>query len=112
MKNRLLVSLVFLLACASLFAQASITVIFPKHEADLSGAFAARVKEFEAASKMKVNLIQMGWDDVNNKLTAESELIVLRALGLSSTTATWPPGWAPGGWSRSTPTCRRASRTA
>ncbi|HTO22430.1 MAG TPA: sugar ABC transporter substrate-binding protein [Spirochaetia bacterium] len=71
MKNRLLVSMVFLLACASLFAQASITVIFPKHEADLSGAFAARVKEFEAASKMKVNLIQMGWDDVNNKLTAE-----------------------------------------
>ena len=71
MKNRLLVSMVFLLACASLFAQASITVIFPKHEADLSGAFAARVKEFEAVSKMKVNLIQMGWDDVNNKLTAE-----------------------------------------
>ena len=71
MKNRLLVSMVFLLACASLFAQASITVIFPKHEADLSGAFAAKVKEFEAASKMKVNLIQMGWDDVNNKLTAE-----------------------------------------
>ena len=71
MKNRLLVSMVFLLACASLFAQASITVIFPKHEADLSGAFAAKVKEFEATSKMKVNLIQMGWDDVNNKLTAE-----------------------------------------
>src|SRR5271157_1119380 len=71
MKYRFLFSVVFLLACASLFAQESITVIFPKHEADLSGAFASRVKEFEASSKIKVNLIQMGWDDVNNKLTAE-----------------------------------------
>jgi len=71
MKNRLLVSLVFLLAGATLFAQTSLTVIFPKHEADLSGSFAARVKDFEAASKITVNLIQMGWDDVNNKLTAE-----------------------------------------
>jgi len=71
MKHRFLFSLVFLLACASLFAQESITVIFPKHEADLSGAFASRVKEFEASSQIKVNLIQMGWDDVNNKLTAE-----------------------------------------
>jgi ABC-type glycerol-3-phosphate transport system substrate-binding protein len=71
MKHRFLLSLVFLLACASLFAQASITVIFSKHEADLSGAFASRVKEFETSSKIRVNLIQMGWDDVNNKLTAE-----------------------------------------
>ena len=69
MKKRFFLSLVFLLAGAALFAQSSITVIFPKHEADLSGAFAARVKEFEAAANMKVNLIQMGWDDVNNKLT-------------------------------------------
>ncbi|HEY9594213.1 MAG TPA: sugar ABC transporter substrate-binding protein [Spirochaetia bacterium] len=71
MKNRFLLAVVLLLAAASLFAQQSITVIFPKHEADLSGAFASRVKEFEAVSKIKVNLIQMGWDDVNNKLTAE-----------------------------------------
>ena len=71
MKNRFFLILVFLLAGASLFAQASITVIFPKHEADLSGSFASRVKDFEAASSIKVNLIQMGWDDVNNKLTAE-----------------------------------------
>ncbi len=63
--------LVFLLACASLFAQESITVIFPKHEADLSGAFASRVKDFETSTKVTVNLIQMGWDDVNDKLTAE-----------------------------------------
>jgi multiple sugar transport system substrate-binding protein len=71
MKNRFFLVVVLLLAGSSLFAQQSITVIFPKHEADLSGAFAARVREFEAASKIKVNLIQMGWDDVNNKLTAE-----------------------------------------
>jgi multiple sugar transport system substrate-binding protein len=71
MKKRVLFFLVFLLACASLFAQESITVIFPKHEADLSGAFASRVKDFETSAKITVNLIQMGWDDVNNKLTAE-----------------------------------------
>jgi len=70
MKIRISLLLVFLLAGASLFAE-SITVIFPKHEADLSGAFAARVKEFTSATKIDVNLIQMGWDDVNNKLTAE-----------------------------------------
>jgi multiple sugar transport system substrate-binding protein len=71
MKRQGLVFLAFLLIGASVFAQETITVIFPKHEADLNGAFAARVKEFEAASKVTVNLIQMGWDDVNNKLTAE-----------------------------------------
>ncbi len=71
MKRCLLVLSVLILVGASVFAQQSITVIFPKHEADLSGAFAARVKDFEAASKITVNLIQMGWDDVNNKLTAE-----------------------------------------
>jgi multiple sugar transport system substrate-binding protein len=71
MKSRFLIVAVLLLAGTALFAQQSITVIFPKHEADLVGAFASRVKDFEAASKIKVNLIQMGWDDVNNKLTAE-----------------------------------------
>jgi multiple sugar transport system substrate-binding protein len=71
MRSRFLIVAVLLLAGTALFAQQSITVIFPKHEADLVGAFASRVKDFEAASKIKVNLIQMGWDDVNNKLTAE-----------------------------------------
>ncbi|HUI70934.1 MAG TPA: sugar ABC transporter substrate-binding protein [Spirochaetia bacterium] len=71
MKMRFFLLMAFLLAAATLFGQQSITVIFPKHEADLSGAFAGRVREFEAASKITVNLIQMGWDDVNNKLTAE-----------------------------------------
>ena len=71
MKRAAFVLLVFFAACASLLAQNSISVIFPKHEADLSGAFAARVGEFEKAARIKVNLVQMGWDDVNNKLTAE-----------------------------------------
>jgi len=71
MKRLVLILAAFVLIGAAVFAQTTITVIFPKHEADLSGAFAARVKDFEAASKITVNLIQMGWDDVNNKLTAE-----------------------------------------
>jgi multiple sugar transport system substrate-binding protein len=74
MKNRgfiLAAAFLAVLACVPLFAQDSITVIFPKHEADLSGAFASQVRDFETSSGIKVNLIQMGWDDVNNKLTAE-----------------------------------------
>jgi len=36
----------------------TITVIFPQHEADLSGAFEARVRDFEKESGIKVTLIQ------------------------------------------------------
>ncbi len=43
----------------------SITVIFPQHEADKIGAFPARVKEFTEQTGIKVNLIQLGWDEVS-----------------------------------------------
>lgn len=48
-----------------------ITVIFPQHEADPLGAFPARVKEFTEQTGIKVNLIQMGWDAVADKVVPE-----------------------------------------
>jgi len=49
----------------------TITVIFPKHEADLSGAFEARIREFEKQSGIKVELIQSDWDSVANRILPE-----------------------------------------
>jgi len=49
----------------------TITVIFPKHEADIKGAFEARIKQFEANSGITVNLIQSDWDSVANRVTPE-----------------------------------------
>lgn len=52
-------------------AAETITVIFPKHEADIKGAFEARIKQFEADSGITVNLIQSDWDSVANRVTPE-----------------------------------------
>lgn len=51
--------------------QNEITVIFPQHEADKIGAFPARVKDFTAQTGIKVNLIQLGWDEVSDKVLPE-----------------------------------------
>jgi multiple sugar transport system substrate-binding protein len=52
-------------------AAETITVIFPKHEADLNGAFEARIREFEKQSGIKVELIQSDWDSVANRILPE-----------------------------------------
>ena len=49
----------------------TITVIFPKHEADLNGAFEASIREFEKQSGIKVELIQSDWDSVANRILPE-----------------------------------------
>ncbi len=49
----------------------TITVIFPKHEADIKGAFEARIHEFEKESGITVNLIQSDWDSVANRVVPE-----------------------------------------
>src|SRR3990172_13218756 len=49
----------------------TITVIFPKHEADLEGAFEARIREFEKESGVKVELIQSDWDSVADRVVPE-----------------------------------------
>ncbi len=49
----------------------TITVIFPQHEADLSGSFEARVHEFENQTGIKVELIQSDWDSVADRVVPE-----------------------------------------
>lgn len=49
----------------------TITVIMPKHEADIKGAFEARIKQFTEESGIQVNLIQSDWDSVANRVTPE-----------------------------------------
>jgi multiple sugar transport system substrate-binding protein len=49
----------------------TITVILPKHEADLVGFWPARIKEFETQTGIKVTLINMSWDKVADKVLAE-----------------------------------------
>lgn len=49
----------------------TITVIFPKHEADITGAYEARIKQFEEETGITVSLIQSDWDSVANRVVPE-----------------------------------------
>ena len=49
----------------------TITVIMPQHEADLIGAFEARVNEFENTTGIQVELIQSDWDSVADRVVPE-----------------------------------------
>ena len=49
----------------------TITVIFPKHEADLTGAYEARIREFEAQSGITVEVIQSDWDSIADRVIPE-----------------------------------------
>ncbi len=75
----------------------TITVIFPQHEADLSGAFEARIREFEAQSGIKVEVIQSDWDSVADKVVPEM------ATGGSAYDVVefdngWVAQWCGAGW--------------
>ena len=75
----------------------TITVIFPQHEADLSGAFEARIREFEEESGIKVNLIQSDWTSVADKVVPEM------ATGGSAYDVVefdngWVAQWCGAGW--------------
>jgi multiple sugar transport system substrate-binding protein len=75
----------------------TITVIFPQHEADLSGAFEARVREFEAQSGIKVELIQADWDSIADRVVPEM------ATGGSAYDVVefdngWVAQWCGAGW--------------
>lgn len=49
----------------------TITVIMPKHEADIKGAFESRIKQFTEDTGIQVNLIQSDWDSVADRVTPE-----------------------------------------
>ena len=48
-----------------------ITVILPAHEMDTIGLHEARTRQFEAETGIEVELINMGWDDVADRITAD-----------------------------------------
>ncbi|HEX2978836.1 MAG TPA: extracellular solute-binding protein [Anaerolineaceae bacterium] len=75
----------------------TITVIMPKHEADIKGAFEARVQEFEKSTGITVDLIQSDWDSVANRVVPE--------LGTGGTAYDvvefdngWVAEWCGAGW--------------
>jgi multiple sugar transport system substrate-binding protein len=75
----------------------TITVIFPKHEADLAGAFEASIRQFEQESGIKVELIQSDWDSVADRVVPEM------ATGGSAYDVVefdngWVAEWCGAGW--------------
>ena len=48
-----------------------ITVLMPKHEMDTIGFYETKTREFEEETGIKVELINMGWDNVAERVTAE-----------------------------------------
>lgn len=69
--RRLLAALgVALLLAGPALAQ-KITVIMPRHEMDLIGLWEAQTRQFEKASGITVEFIQMSWDEVANKVLTD-----------------------------------------
>jgi multiple sugar transport system substrate-binding protein len=75
----------------------TITVIFPQHEADLSGGFEGRIREFEEETGIQVELIQSSWPAVADKVVPEM------ATGGSAYDVVefdngWVAQWCGAGW--------------
>ncbi|MGB4412334.1 MAG: extracellular solute-binding protein, partial [Atribacterales bacterium] len=52
-------------------SQEAITVIMPRHEMDIKGVWERQTREFEEKSGIKVELIQMAWERVADKIVTE-----------------------------------------
>jgi multiple sugar transport system substrate-binding protein len=86
--RRLIVLIVALaLAAGSAFAE-QITVIMPRHEMDLKGIWEQQARAFEKASGIKVEFIQMSWDEVQTKVMTD-----LAAGGSSYDVIEFDNGW-------------------
>jgi len=71
-----------------LLAKESITVIMPRHEMDLEGIWEKQTADFEDQSGIRVELIQMSWDEVADKVLAD-----LAAGGGSYDVIEFDNGW-------------------
>jgi len=65
-----LVVVVFLFAACAV-ASEKITVIMPRHEMDIKGVWERQTREFEEETGIKVELIQMAWERVADKILTE-----------------------------------------
>ena len=52
-------------------SESKITVLMPKHEMDTIGFYEMKTREFEEETGIQVELINMGWDNVAERVTAE-----------------------------------------
>ena len=52
-------------------AGSKITVLLPKHEMDTIGFYEQKTRQFEEETGIQVELINMGWDNVADRVTAE-----------------------------------------
>ena len=73
---------------AALLAKESITVIMPRHEMDLEGIWEKQAADFEQESGIRVELIQMSWDEVADKVLTD-----LAAGGGSFDVIEFDNGW-------------------
>jgi multiple sugar transport system substrate-binding protein len=78
-------------------ADETITIIFPKHEADLTGAFEAHIHEFEKQSGITVELIQSDWDSVAAKVVPELATGG-KAYDVVEFDNGWVAQWCGAGW--------------
>jgi len=77
MKNKksiwiFMVAMVWVLAWVLVgYGQEQITVIMPRHEMDVKGLWEQQTREFEKETGIKVELINMAWDRVADKILTE-----------------------------------------
>jgi len=74
--KKLTIFLLLATSCMLLFvdfalSQEAITVIMPRHEMDIKGVWERQTREFEEKSGIKVELIQMAWERVADKIVTE-----------------------------------------
>jgi len=70
-RNLAIVLTIVGLALAGTVSAESITVIMPRHEMDLIGIWEKQTKDFEKKTGIKVEFIQMSWDEVATKVTTD-----------------------------------------
>ncbi|NLM41417.1 MAG: sugar ABC transporter substrate-binding protein [Firmicutes bacterium] len=83
----LMLALVLVLGTAGASAQ-RITVIMPRHEMDLIGLWEEQAHRFEQETGIQVELIQMSWDEVANKVLTD-----LAAGGTTYDVIEFDNGW-------------------
>lgn len=83
----MILSLILVLATVGASAE-KITVIMPRHEMDLIGLWEQQTHEFEMATGIEVELIQMSWDEVASKVLTD-----LAAGGTTYDVIEFDNGW-------------------
>lgn len=76
----------------------NITVIMPRHEMDLKGVWERQTREFEKASGIHVEFIQMSWDEVATKVTIDLTAGMTSQYDVIEFDNGWVAKFATAGW--------------